>query len=155
MGLVQIRHGVARHTIESRVRAYKNRAKGTGWQVNRWEHFCHSLTLKTSFFPLSIRLLFGAISGPKIEKEHLLLSWTLTRTRSWCKYLWMRLARMVKFRIERRPSATIDCSLGEHSYYQLFELVLWVMVRRKNDCTVILRRIYPFFLFSMTFFGSS
>ena len=57
---------------------------------------------------------------------------------------------------EGRPSALIDCSLEAHSYYRLFELILCVfMVRRNNDCTVIFRLRYPFFLFSMTFFGSS
>ena len=48
MGLVRIRHGVAQHAMKSRVRAYKNRAKGSGWHANWREHFCHSLTLKTS-----------------------------------------------------------------------------------------------------------
>ena len=72
MGLVRIRrirHGVARHVMESRVRAYKKkRAKGDG----RWvasepaEHFCHSLTLKTSFFPLSIRQVRRIFLGYKL-----------------------------------------------------------------------------------------
>ena len=33
------------------------------------EHFCHSLTLRTSVFPLSIRLLFGPITRPTIKKS--------------------------------------------------------------------------------------
>ena len=69
MGLVRIRHGVAPHAMKSRVRAYKNRAKGSGWQANWREHFCHSLTLKTSVFPLSIRLIFGPITSPTIKKS--------------------------------------------------------------------------------------
>ena len=69
MGLVRIRHGVAQHAMKSRVRAYKNRAKGSGWQANWREHFSHSLTLKTSVFPLSIRLLFGPIKSPTIKKS--------------------------------------------------------------------------------------
>ena len=67
MGLV--RHGVAQHAMKSRVRAYKNRAKGSGGQANWREHFCRSLTLKTSIFPLSIRLLFGPITSPTIKKS--------------------------------------------------------------------------------------
>ena len=69
MGLVRIRHGVAQYAMKSRVRAYKNRAKGSGWQANWREHFCHSPTLKTSVFPLSIRLLFGPITSPTIKKS--------------------------------------------------------------------------------------
>ena len=64
MGLVRIRHGVGQHVMKSGVRTYKNRAKGSGWQANWQEPFCHSLTLKTSFFPLLIRLLFGPITSP-------------------------------------------------------------------------------------------
>ena len=59
---------VAQHAMKSRVRAYKNRAKGSGWQANWRERFCHSLTLKTSVFPFSIRLLFGPITSPTIKK---------------------------------------------------------------------------------------
>ena len=69
MGLVRIRHGVAQHAMKSRVRAYNNRAKGSGWQANWREHFCRSLTLKTSVFPLSIRLHLGPITSPTIKKS--------------------------------------------------------------------------------------
>ena len=69
MGLVRIRHGVAQHAMKSRVRAYKIRAKGSGWQANWREHFCHSLTLKTSVFPLWIRFLSGPITSSTTKKS--------------------------------------------------------------------------------------
>ena len=69
MELVRICHGAAQHVMKSRVRAYKNCEEGSGWQANWREHFCHSLTLKTSFFPLSIRFLFGPITNPTIKKS--------------------------------------------------------------------------------------
>ena len=71
MGLVGIYHGVAQQVIKSRVRAYKNRANGSGWQANWREHFCHSQTLKTSFFPLSIRLLSDPSQVPQLKNQRL------------------------------------------------------------------------------------
>ena len=56
--------------MKSRVRAYKNRAKWhwvASEQVGTF--FCYSQTLKTSFFPLSIRLLFGAKASLTIKRS--------------------------------------------------------------------------------------
>ena len=114
MGLVRIRHGVAQYAVKSRVRAYKNRAKGSGWQANWREHFCHSLAVKTSFFPLSIRLLFGPITSPTSEIINA-CSWPGLQpgSRWWCKSLRMPQARMVKLRKEGTPHRFI--ALWKHS----------------------------------------
>ena len=147
---MRIRHGIAQHVMKSRVRAYKNRAKGSGWQANWREHFYHSLTLKTSFFPLSIRLLFGPITIPQFKNQRLYL--TLTPTRKWVVAQKPPDAASSNGEAqERRLSYPahrfialwkhIRCSLRTLSFY---------LIRHKNDYIVRFRCKYSFFLFFTT-----
>ena len=120
MGLMRIRHGVAQYAVKSRVRAYKNRAKGSGWQANWREHFCHSLKVKTSFFPLSIRLLFGPITSPTSEISTPVADLDSNQEvggGAKGKSLRMPQARMVKLRKEGTPHRFI--ALWKHSLLSL------------------------------------
>ena len=147
MGLVRIRHGVAQYAVKSRVRAYKNRAKGSGWQANWREHFCHSLTVKTSFFPLSIRLLFGPITSPTSEISTPVADLDSNQEvgggakASGCRRLELWSSGKKALRTDSLLFGSSRCSLRTLSFY---------LIRHKNDYIVRFRCKYPFFLFFTT-----
>ena len=147
MELVRIRHGVAQYAMKSRVRAYKNRAKGSGWQANWREHFCHSLTLKTSVFPLSIRLLFGPITSLTVKKINVCGRPGQPGSRWWRKSLRIPHVRMVKLRKLKKALRTRFIAL-----YSLLSSHFEFLPdkRHKNDYIVRFRCKYPFFLFFTT-----
>ena len=145
LGLVRIRHGVSPHAMKSRVCAYKNRAKGSGWQANWREHFCHSLTLKTSVFPLSIRLIFGPITSPTIKKSTSAADLDSNQEvgggakASGCRMLeWWSSGKKA---LRTDSLLFTRCSLRTLSFY---------LIRHKNDYIVRFRCKYQFFLFFTT-----
>ena len=146
---MRIRHGVAQHAIKSRVRAIKNRTKGSGWQANWREHFCHSMTLKTSVFPLSIRLLFGPITSPTIKKSTSVSDLDSNQEADGgakASRLMMPHARMVKLRKEGSPHRFI--ALWKHTRCSLRTLSFYLIRHKlKNVYIVRFRCKYPFVLF--------